>query len=161
MENFELTMQSKLLANGLSKRTNRCLAAAGIPIEKESIIPALKAGKLFPSFWPPTYGRGTHHEVCRWAGIDPTTVPFIWANKCPPHIENGLSFRANNCLRDAGISATKKAVTKALNSGDLFPRKRPCGYGKTTHAEICRWAGIDSKALHKSLLRVANKKKSL
>ena len=35
-------------ANGLSKPTNRCLAAAGIPIEKESIIPALKAGKLFP-----------------------------------------------------------------------------------------------------------------
>jgi hypothetical protein len=161
LENFELTMQSKLLANGLSKRTNRCLAAAGIPIEKESIIPALKTGKLFPSFWPPTYGRGTHHEVCRWAGIDPTTVPFIWANQWPLHIENGLSFRANNCLRDAGISATKKAVTKALNSGDLFPRKRPCGYGKTTHAEICRWAGIDSKALHKSLLRVANKKKSL
>ena len=53
MENFELTMKSKLLANGLSKRTNHCLAAAGIPIEKESIIPALKAGKLFPRSGPP------------------------------------------------------------------------------------------------------------
>jgi hypothetical protein len=154
-------MTSHLLANGLTKRTNRCLSAAGIAINKPAIILALKAGKLFPSFWPPTYGRGTHHEVCRWAGIDPTTVPFIWANQWPPHIENGLSFRANNCLRDAGISATKKAVTKALNSGDLLPRKRPSGYGKTTHAEICHWAGVDPKALHKSHLCVANKQNSL
>jgi hypothetical protein len=146
---IDLPMQSKLLANGLSKRTNRCLAAAGIPIEKESIIPALKAGKLFPSFWPPTYGRGTHHEVCRWAGIDPATVPFIWANKLPPCLDNGLSYRANNCLRDAGILPTKRDVIKSLKNGDLIPRKRPAGYGKSTHAEICRWAGIDPKAILK------------
>jgi hypothetical protein len=154
-------MTSHLLANGLTKRTNRCLSAAGIAINKPAIIRALKAGKLFPSFWPPTYGKCTHHEVCRWTGIDPTTVPFVWANQWPPYIENGLSYRANNCLRDAGVLAIKKAVTKALNSGDLLPHKRPSGYGKTTHAEICRWAGVDPKALHKSHLWVANKQNSL
>jgi hypothetical protein len=161
LENFELTMQSKLLANGLSRRTNRCLATAGIAIEKEAIINALKTGKFYPSCWPPTYGKITHREVCRWAGIDPESVPFTWAGKWPPYIENGLSYRANNCLREAGISPQKDAVIKALNNGDLLPCKHPAGYGKTAHAEICRWAGIDPKALHKSLLRAANQKNSL
>jgi hypothetical protein len=69
----------------------------------------------------------------------------------------GQALTQRLCLSFGPINA----VIKALNSGELFPRKRPCGYGKTTHAEICRWAGIDSKALYKSRLQVANKKKSL
>jgi hypothetical protein len=137
------TMKSRILPNGLSKRTNRCLTNAGLTIDKQSIIHALQAGKLYPSCWPPTYGKLTHREVCHWVGVDPESVPFTWADKWPPYIENGLSYRANNCLRDAGVLATKKAVTRALNNGDLLLRKRPSGYGKVTHAEICRWAGVD------------------
>ena len=52
-------MTSKLLPNGLSIRTNRCLVNAGIPIKKEVIIRALKTGKLYPYFWPPNYGIKT------------------------------------------------------------------------------------------------------
>jgi hypothetical protein len=63
-------MKSRLLPNGLSRRTNRCLVNAGIPIDKKSIIRALKTGKLYPFRWPANYGKYTHAEVCRWAGID-------------------------------------------------------------------------------------------
>ena len=127
-------MQSKLLANGLSKRTNHCLAAVGIVIEKEAIVPALKTGIFYPSCWPPTYGKITHREVCRWAGIDPESVPFTWANKWPPNIENGLSYRANNCLREVEISAKKDAVIKALNNGDLYANCFACSFNSSRNA---------------------------
>ena len=68
-------MKSRLLPNGLSRRTNRCLALAGIPINKRVIIRALKSGKLYPFHWPPNYGQFTHFEVCDWAGIDRHTLP--------------------------------------------------------------------------------------
>ena len=40
------------------------------------------------------------------------------------------------------IPATKAAVLKSLKNGDLTPTKRPLGYGKMTHAELCRWVGV-------------------
>ena len=148
-----VSMKSVLLKSGLSKRTQRCLTVAGFPIEKEAIIHALQAGELYPHYWPPTYGKYTHIEVCRWAGVDPTTVPYTRIDHGSFDLNNGLSYRANNCVRAAGIVATKEAVTQALNTGKLWPRKRPVGYGKVTHAEICRWVGVDPQALHKSRLR--------
>ena len=40
-------MKSKLIANGLPKRKNDCLATAGIAIEKKAVVNALKTGKVF------------------------------------------------------------------------------------------------------------------
>ena len=147
-------MKSRLLPNGLSKRANRLLAKAGFSIEKKVIVKALQTGKLYPNCRPPTYGRYTHREVCRWAGVDSATL--TWPDRdAKPYLNNGLSFRANNCLKYAGVPITKESVIQALKNGVLLPTKRPCGYGKVTHAEICRWAGVDPKVLHKSHLRVA------
>ena len=55
---------------------------------------------------------------------------------------NGLSYRVNHILKYAGIPATKEAVLKSLKDGSLTPTKRPIGYGKMTHAELCRWVGV-------------------
>ena len=41
-----------------------------------------------------------------------------------------------------GITATEAAVLKSLKNGSLTPTKRPIGYGKMTHAELCRWVGV-------------------
>src|SRR2546422_6489967 len=73
-------MKPKPPANGLSARANRCLSTAGIPAEKEAVLHALKTGALYPYFRPTLYGKKTHQEVCRWAGLDgsfvaPTTPP--------------------------------------------------------------------------------------
>jgi hypothetical protein len=133
-------MKSKPPTNGLSKRANRCLSTAGIPAEKEAVLHALKTGALYPYFRPSLYGRKTHEEVCRWAGLDesfrPPTIP---ESTRPPVIENGLSARANHCLFRAGIPAEKPAVMQALQTGALRPGKRPVNYGEKTHAELCRW----------------------
>jgi hypothetical protein len=134
-------MRRKPSANGLSAWANRCLSTAGIPAEKEAVLHALKTGALYPYFRPSLYGRKTHEEVCRWAGLDesfrPPTIP---ESTRPPVIENGLSARANHCLFRAGIPADKPAVMQALQTGALRPGKRPVNYGKQTHAELCRWA---------------------
>jgi len=62
--------------NGLSKRLNHLLAKAGFTVEKNAIANALRAGKLYPHCYPPTYGVYAHRELCEWAGVDPATVPM-------------------------------------------------------------------------------------
>jgi predicted DNA-binding protein (UPF0251 family) len=42
--------------NGLSNRLNHLLAKAGFTVEKQAIAIALRAGKLYPHCYPPTYG---------------------------------------------------------------------------------------------------------
>ena len=109
---------------------------------------ALRAGKLYPGFLPRNYGKFAHRDVCRWAGVDPASLPY------PSHHyerfpDNGLSYRTNNFLKFAGIPATKAAVLKSLKNGDLTPTKRPLGYGMMTHAELCRWVGVTPQLLRK------------
>ena len=139
-------MKPKLPGNGLSKKVNNLLTKAGIPIEKQAITNALKTGKLFVYHWPPNYGKYAHRDVCRWTGIDPATLPQNSADNDTTILPDiGLSYRAWRTLKRAGIPTTKAAVTKALQSGDLEACKRHGGYGKVTHAEVCRWVGIDPK----------------
>jgi len=73
--------------------------------------------------------------------------PTIPKNTTPPAINNGLSYRANRLLLRAGIQADKPAVLRALQTGVLRPGICPVNYGKQTHAELCRWAGVDEHAL--------------
>ncbi len=149
-------MKSRLLPNGLSRRTNRCLALAGIPINKPVIIRALKSGKLYPFHWPPNYGQFTHFEVCDWARNDRHTLPPPSWENLTPFPKNGLSYRANNCLLRSDIPATKRAVRHALRTGVFVPRKQPSNYGPQTHAELCRWTGIDPVSL---LTQIPKKRK--
>ena len=127
--------------NGLSNRLNRLLTLSGFTVEKNAIAIALRTVKLYPGFLPRNYGIYAHRDVCRWAGVDPTSLPYPSHNydRFP---DNGLSYRTNNFLKFAGITATKAAVLKSLKNGDLTPTKRPLGYGKMTHAELCRWVGV-------------------
>ena len=134
--------------NGLSNRLNRLLTLSGFTVEKNAIASALRAGELYPGFLPRNYGRFAHRDVCRWAGVDPASLPY------PSHHyerfpDNGLSYRTNNFLKFAGIPATKAAVLKSLKNGELTPTKRPLGYGKMTHAELCRWVGVTPHLLRK------------
>ena len=134
--------------NGLSNRLNRLLTLSGFTVEKSVIASALRAGKLYPGFLPRNYGKFAHRDVCRWAGVDPASLPY------PSHHyerfpDNGLSYRTNNFLKFAGIPATKAAVQKSLKNGDLTPTKHPLGYGKMTHAELCRWVGVTPHLLRK------------
>ena len=137
-------MKSKSPSNGLLARANRCLATAGIPAEKEAVLQALKTGALYPFFRPTLYGSKTHREVCRWAGLEESFVsPTIPKDTRPPVVQNGLSARANHCLFRAGIPAETSAVLQALHSGALRPGKNPVNYGEQTHAELCRWVGLN------------------
>ena len=134
--------------NGLSNRLNRLLTLSGFTVEKNAIVSALRAGKLYPGFLPRNYGIFAHRDVCRWAGVDPASLPY------PSHHyerfpDNGLSYRTNNFLKFAGFPATKAAVLESLKNGNLTPTKRPLGYGKMTHAELCRWVGITPHLLRK------------
>jgi hypothetical protein len=141
-------MKPKPPPNGLSVRANRCLSTAGIPSEKEAVLHSLRTGALYPYFRPALYGKKTHQEVCRWAGIDGSFVsPTIPKNTTPLAIDNGLSYRANRLLLRAGIQADKLAVLRALQTGVLRPGICPVNYGKQTHAELCRWAGVDEHDL--------------
>lgn len=141
-------MKPKPPSNGLSARANRCLSTAGIPAEKEAVLHALKTGALYPYFRPALYGKKTRQEVCRWAGLDESFVsPTIPKNTTPIAIDNGLSYRANRLLLRAGIQADKPAVLRALQTGVLRPGICPANYGKQTHAELCRWAGVDERDL--------------
>ena len=140
-------MKPKSPGNGLSVRANRCLSSAGIPAERKAVLRALKTGALYPYFRPTLYGKKTHEEVCRWAGLDQSFVsPTVPQSTRPAAVSNGLSARANHCLFRAGIPAEKGAVRLALQSGALRPGKRPVNYGKQTQAELCRWAGVDQPA---------------
>jgi hypothetical protein len=139
-----MLIESKLGPNELPKRIKSLLTKAGIPIEKMAIIRALKTGKLYVYHWPANYGKYTHRDVCQWAGVDPMTLPMTWPDDDAGAFPDiGLSYRAWRMLKRAGIPATKEAITNALKTGDLLPGKRPGGYGKITHAEICRWVGVD------------------
>ena len=139
--------------NGLSNRLNHLLTKAGFTVEKQAIASALRAGKLYPHCYPPTYGIYAHRELCEWAGVDPATV-----RKKGSYFEtyraNGLSYRANHILKYADIPATKTAVLKSLKNGSLTPTKRPIGYGKMTHAELCQWVGV-TPHLFRNLKKVA------
>jgi hypothetical protein len=140
---------TKSPSDGLSPRTKRCLAAAGIPLEKQAVLDALRTGAL--STRTTLYGKYTHRDVCRWLGLDESfRSPIIPEDTRPPFIENGLSYRANGLLHRAGIPAEKPAVRHALQTGALVPEKRPYNYGKQTHAELCRWAAVDPSALPSS-----------
>jgi hypothetical protein len=131
----------KFPPNGLSNRLNHLLTKAGFTVEKQAISIALRAGKLYPHFYPPTYGIYAHRDLCKWAGVDPAILPYrSHDSECFP--DNGLSYRTNNFLKFAGIPATNAAVLKSLKNGNLTPTKRPIGYGKVTHAELCRWVGV-------------------
>jgi len=141
--------------NGLSKRINHLLAKAGFTVEKQAIATALRDGKLYPHCYPPTYGIYAHRDLCEWAGVDPASLPY------PSHDyerfpDNGLSYRTNNILKYAGIPATKAAVLESLKNGSLTPTKRPIGYGKMTHAELCRWVGVTPN-LFRNCKKVASK----
>ena len=140
--------------NGLSNRINRLLTLSGFIVEKKAIAIALRNGKLYPGFLPRNYGIFAHRDVCRWAGVDPASLTY------PSHDyerfpDNGLSYRTNNFLKFAGIPATKAAVLKSLKNGDLTPTKRPLGYGKVTHAELCRWVGV-TPHLFRNRKKIAN-----
>ena len=135
-------------SNGLSNRLNRLLTLAGFTVEKNAIAIALRTGKLYPGFLPRNYGIYAHRDVCCWAGVDPASLPY------PSHHyerfpDNGLSYRTNKFLKFTGIPATKAAVLKSLKNGSLTPTKRPIGYGKGTHAELCRWVGVTPQLLRK------------
>jgi hypothetical protein len=67
-------MKPIILPNGLTRKTANCLTKAGIPIEKKAIIEALKNGTLYPYRNPRNYGKYTHREVCRWVGVDASTL---------------------------------------------------------------------------------------
>ena len=140
--------------NGLSNRINRLLTLSGFTVEKNAIASALRTGKLYPGLLPLNYGLYAHRDVCRWAGVEPASLPY------PSHHyerfpDNGLSYRTNNFLKSAGIHATKAAVLKSLKNGDLTPTKRPLGYGKMTHAELCRWVGV-TPHLFRNRKKIAN-----
>jgi len=127
--------------NGLSNRLNHLLAKAGFTVEKQAIAIALRAGKLYPHCYPPTYGIYAHRDLCEWADVDPATLPLP-KSFFGTYRANGLSYRTNHILKYAGIPATKAAVLESLKNGSLTRTKRPLGYGKMTHAELCRWVGV-------------------
>jgi hypothetical protein len=132
-------------SNGLSPRAKSCLTAAGIPLEKQAVLHALRTGAL--SWRTTLYGEYTHRDVCRWLGLDESFRPPITPEDTrPPFLENGLSYRANGVLHRAGIPADKSAVRQAIDTGALIPGKHPYNYGQQTHAELCRWVGVDPSA---------------
>ena len=136
---------------GLPKRAGRCLTAAGIALDRQAVLHALRTGAL--SWRTPCYGKYAHRDVCLWLGVDPFfAIPDDDAAQCVPFPNNGLSYRANGILRRAGIPAENSAVKQALETGALFPGKRPYSYGKHTHAELCRWVSLDVATLRRQVL---------
>jgi hypothetical protein len=89
-------------------------------------------------------------------------MPDNPARECVSFPDNGLPDRANTVLRRAGIPAEQLAVKQALETGALFPGKRPYSYGKQTHAELCRWVGLDVATLRRQvyLLGVAERRRA-
>jgi hypothetical protein len=141
-------------ADDLPRRARNCLAAAGIPLDKQAVLHAFRTGAL--SCRTPFYGRNTHHDVCLWLGINPfLPIPTNAVGDRVPFSDNGLSYRANGILRRAGIAPERAAVRQALESRTLVPGKRPYSYGEQTHAELCRWVGINPSALAVPLERLS------
>jgi hypothetical protein len=145
----------------LPTRARNCLTAAGIPLDRQAVLHALRTGAL--SWRTPCYGRYTHRDVCLWLGVDPLfAMPDDPAAERVSSPDNGLSDRANAILRRAGIPAEQLPVKQALETGALFPGKRPYTYGKQTHAELCRWVGLDVATLRRQvyLLGVAERRRA-
>jgi hypothetical protein len=146
---------------GLPRRVRNCLTAAGIPLDKQAVLEAFRTGAL--SWRTPLYGKYTHRDVCHWLGVDPLfAIPSNEIPECAPSPDNGLSYRANGVLYRAEIPANKSAVKQALETGALIPGKCPYNYGKQTHAELCRWVGLDAEVLRRQvyLLRVAERRRA-
>ena len=96
--------------------------------------------------------KKTHLDVCAWLDISqylpiPTHDEGDWV----PFPKNGLFYRANGVLRRAGIAPEKPAVRQALETGALFPGKRPYNYGEQTHADLCRWVCLDAEPLRRQV----------
>jgi len=91
----------------------------------------------------PKVSRRTWAALYEWTGR-PNLPPQPKIIRGYP--ANGLSSRANDCLSRAHIPATKSAVHMALTTGVLSLCKSPLGYGKVTHTELCRWAGVTPRA---------------
>ena len=156
---LEHTTQSP--GEGLPNRAGRCLTAAGIALDRQAVLQALRTGAL--SWSTPCYGKYTHRDVCLWLGVDELFVmPHYEGGDSAPFPKNGLSYRANGLLRRAGMKPDKPAVKQALETGALFPGKRPYNYGKQTHAELCRWVGLDVAPLRRQvyLLGVAERRRT-
>jgi len=60
-----MNVKRVLLPCGLTNKTVNTLTKAGVPIEKQAVIEALKSGTLYPHLNPRNYGKITHLEVCR------------------------------------------------------------------------------------------------
>jgi hypothetical protein len=67
-------MKAIILPNGLTKRTADCIIKAGVQVNKKAVAKALKDGTLYLNCIPRHYGPETHLEVCRWAGVDPSSL---------------------------------------------------------------------------------------
>ena len=65
---------------------------------------------------------------------------YCWDNLTSPE-RVGLTTRALNCLRGAGI-LTKEEAAQRILSGKLGPGRGAYFYGQKTHAEVCKWAGV-------------------
>jgi hypothetical protein len=72
-------------AEGLSRRTQRCLTAAGIPLDKQAVLQALRTGAL--SWGTPCYGKKTHLDVCAWLDIS----QFLYMANC--HLSSDWQFK--------------------------------------------------------------------
>jgi hypothetical protein len=118
---------------------------------------------------PASVGARNDQEPARlgMAAISEPAAPFfaipnIDAAECVGFPDNGLSYRANDILWWAGIPAEQLAVRHALETGAFFPGKQPFRYDAQTHDELCRWVGLDVKALRRQvyLLGVAERRRA-
>ena len=127
--------------NGLSNRLNHLLTKPALPSRSRPSPSRCAQANFTPiSIRPPTASLRTVIFASGLALI-PATV-LRKGSYYETYRANGLSYRVNHILKYAGIPATKEAVLKSLKNGSLTPTKRPIGYGKMTHAELCRWVGV-------------------
>jgi hypothetical protein len=94
-------------------------------------------GKIIPKA-----GKRTWTILYKWAGKPVLRAQPMFVRGYPP---NGLSSRANDCLKRFRIPVTKAAVILALNAGILSLGKRD--HNRSTYTELCRWAGVDPATL--------------
>lgn len=65
-------------------------------------------------------------------------------------IFDSLSPRARHCLEREGFE-TREQVAEAIRIGWLHPRRQP-KYGRATHSEVCRWAGVSDPPIWTNVL---------
>ena len=141
--------------NGLSKRINSLLTKAGFTVEKQAIASALRAGKLYPHCYPPTYGRYAHRDLCEWAGVDPASITMT-GSYYEHYPENGLSSISELKLfaRFDFRAQKKKQKNRHLrqrytrNSASLIPIIWPCQKFHPNCENIFRLATYRRKSLH-------------